>query len=607
VTTALPEQARQTRDRLAALLADLDPARAAEVAAELASRAPQPTVVVVGETKRGKSSLVNALLATPGLSPVDADVSTATYLVFEHAPTWSAQARYPGSVEPVTFDIAELPRWVSSGHELPAGRLPPDHVAVAGPVPLLARLTLVDTPGVGGLDSMHGAAARRAAESATALLFTVDASAPFTSGELAFLAELADHVETVLFALTKVDAYRGWQRVLDDDRALLAAHAPRFADAPFWPCSARLAELATTGNPEHAALLRRTSGIGELQAAVQETVVGRSVMLREANALRTLATALRGQAAGLDAKCRALSGGAEQAAALRARRDELTAARRTETRGWQVKLRGEIQRARVESGHEVSRGMRDVQSWFRQAIDAADRNALADLPGLLDAALRQATGRLSAELGNRLTRVANVVLADLFTAAERAEIMARVARTEPPVVLRPPERRPPNAEDRLLVFMGVTGGFGAARVAALPLAGLGVLSLNPLVLPVTVVVGLGAGWWLARTRRHGADKQHLKQWLTEAIADTRSTMDQLVAEQLIDAEQQLALALDDALAQRIDTIDAELRDTDRAMKLADGERARQLARQRGKLTEVTSGLAEADGLLERIRALRDRR
>jgi hypothetical protein len=129
--------------------------------------------------------------------------------------------------------------------------------------------------------------------------------------------------------------------------------------------------------------------------------------------------------------------------------------------------------------------------------------------------------------------------------------------------------------------------------------------LNPFVLPVTIVIGLGAGWWMARTRRHTADKQHMKQWLTEAIADARSTMDQLAAAQLIDAEQQLSLALDDALGRRIDAIEAELREVAATLRLADGERTRRLASAGRRLTEVQRGRERIEGLLIEIRALRD--
>ncbi|HWE89757.1 MAG TPA: dynamin family protein, partial [Pseudonocardiaceae bacterium] len=366
MSTNLPDVVRQTREQLLGLLRAVDPDAATWVADGHDHRPDRPTVVVVGETKRGKSSLVNALLAEPGRSPVDTDVATATYLVFGHAERWSAQACYPGQLAPVAFDSAELVHWVSARHELPAGQLPPRYVRVDGPNPLLSRLTLVDTPGVGGLDSMHGELAKEAAAGATALLFTVDAAAPLSAGELAFLAEVGDRVETVVFALTKTDAFRGWRQVLDANRQLLAEHAPRFARATFHPCSPRLFEMAgSAANPDAAAMLRERSGIGALQSAVQELVVGRSAMLAEANTLRALDTALASTAATLAGQSRALAGGADEATALRERRDQLAAARKSAARGWQVRLRGEIQRARVEVGHEVGRQMRDVQSWFR--------------------------------------------------------------------------------------------------------------------------------------------------------------------------------------------------------------------------------------------------
>ena len=58
---------------------------------------------------------------------------------------------------------------------------------------------------------------------------------------------VGDRVETVVFALTKTDQYRGWRQVLDADQALLAEHAPRFADATFYPVSSRMFEHGRPG------------------------------------------------------------------------------------------------------------------------------------------------------------------------------------------------------------------------------------------------------------------------------------------------------------------------------------------------------------------------
>ncbi|MDT8910530.1 dynamin family protein [Amycolatopsis sp. PS_44_ISF1] len=601
----LPAQVQAAREQLTAFVREADPQAAKWVDEVRRARPGKPSVVVVGETNRGKSSLVNALLGMPGLSPVDADVATATYLVFEHGEGWGAQACYPGQLAPVPIPLPELVDWVSATHELPAGQIPPRYVEVSGPVPLLERLTVVDTPGVGGLDSLHGELAKEAAAGATALLFVVDASAPFTSTELQFLRDVGDRVETVVFVLAKVDGFRGWREILEADRRLLAEHAPRFADAVFHPVSARVFETAAKApNPQVAAMLREKSGVAAVQVALQELLVGRSAMLAEANTLRALSSALGAIKAKLRAESRALSAGEAEAEQLRARRDQLQAERRTSTRGWQLKLRGEVQRTRVEVGHESSRQMRDAQTHFRRGIEAAKREELAALPPQVDIALQTTSQRISMLLSQRLNHVTNVALSELFSAEELDVIRAQFARAGgPPVVLRPPDKKPPTAEDRLLVFMGISGGVGGAKIAALPLAGVAVL--NPVVLPATIIIGLGAGWWMARTRKHAADKQHLKQWLVEAIADARSTLDQLVAEQLIEAEQQLSMALDEALTRRIEAIEAELKEVDRTIKMGAQERARKIAVVSKRLREASEGRDRAESLLARIRALRE--
>jgi len=601
----LPQQVAQTRDKLLALLKETEPESAQWVEEIRGKRRKKPSVVVVGETNRGKSSLVNALIDTPGLSPVDAEVATATYLVFGHAEEWHARACYPGQLAPVPVDIAKLVNWVSAAHELPDGELPPRYVEVDGPSELLDKLILVDTPGVGGLDSVHGELAIEAAASATSLLFVVDASAPFTLGELNFLANVGERVETVVFALSKVDQFRGWRQVLEANQALLAEHAPRFAGATFHPVSSRMYEMAGKApSPEAAEMLKERSGVAELQQALRSLLVGRSAMLGEANTLRALSSALGELKVKLDNERRALTTGEAEAELLRARKEELTSERRSSTRGWQVKLRSEIQRARLENAHEVSRQMRDLQSWFRQAIDTADRDKLKELPGQVDAAMQMVSGRISQSVSVRLNQVADTVLSELFSADELEVIRSQFARSgQSQVVLRAAEKRLPTAEDKLLVFMGVSGGFGAGKMAVLPIAG---AVAAPILLVPTIIIGLGAGWWIARTRKHTADKQHMKLWLNESIADSRSTLDQLVSEQLIDAESQLSLALDDALGKRIAGIEEQLREVDKALRLDVSERQKLVTVVNKRLTDVVAGRDRAEKLLASIRSVRDK-
>jgi hypothetical protein len=167
-------------------------------------------------------------------------------------------------------------------------------------------------------------------------------------------------------------------------------------------------------------------------------------------------------------------------------------------------------------------------------------------------------------------------------------------------VLSPPGARPSSAEDTLLVAVGFSGGLGIGRLAALPLAELGVTTA-PLVLPVSIVLGLGAGWWMARTRRHTADKAHLVQWVSDVLAEARGVLDQTVAEQMIDAEQRLALAMEQALARRLAGIEEELQQVDRALRMERAERDRAIDAGRTRLAEVAAQRAQVTAVLDRIR------
>ena len=83
-------------------------------------------------------------------------------------------------------------------------------------------------------------------------------------------------------------------------------------------------------------------------------------------------------------------------------------------------------------------------------------------------------------------------------------------------------------------------------------------------------------------------------------------LDQAVAEQMIDAEQQLSLALDDALGRRLAAIEDELREVDRSLRMDAAERNAALDCVCSRLTEVRAGRAKVMALLHSIRELRDR-
>ncbi|MBE7161732.1 MAG: dynamin family protein [Williamsia herbipolensis] len=601
----LPQAIRQWRDQAVAWVRQSD----AETAGMLA-RARRPTglprVVVVGETNRGKSSLVNALLGTPNLSPVDAGLATATYVQLSRpqpdTDPGRAVAHFGPGMADISFPLAELPTWATMGSAMDADRdlPPPRWIGVSVPSPLLDSVVLIDTPGVGGLVPGHADLAAEAAAGATALLFVVDASSPFSRGEIAFLQTVADRVDTVHFVVTKTDAFRGWREIVAADQELLAQHVPRFTDAPFHPVSSTLAAAADAQrDPSIAEVIRAQSGIADLRAVLVDDVAARASLLADANTIRAAVAVVSGELARLSSQRRALTSGAEHVADLRQRKDDLLERRRSGGgRSWQVILRAQIQRARVDLTHETAREVREASNLFRGSIDAADADQLRELPFHIDAYSQSMTARAHHRLLGAMNQIVTSVLTDLFTPQELAGLAGQLAtRPYAPLTTRGPERTK-STDDTIMSLAG--GGIGLTLGSLVRMGAGAVLpaAFGVVLLPVSLALGGAAAFLMVRSRRRVQDKAHLKQWLMEVLSEAKAQIDQNIAEQFIEADEQLTLALDDVLTRQVAAIDAEIRDVDGALKLDASDRA---ARTRAIVERARIGVSVVSSGEELIR------
>jgi len=192
--------------------------RLREVLASLDDRAFH--VVVVGEFKQGKSSLVNALLSA-AVCPVDDDIATAVPTFIRHGEEGSAEVVYTPEDDsdldtPLDRESIPLDRigsFVTEGRS--SGRRI-QTVEISLPRKLLARgIVVVDTPGVGGLGSSHGTLTLGALPMADAVVFVSDASQEYTRTEIDFLRQAQGFCPNIVCALTKIDFYPSWRRIRD--------------------------------------------------------------------------------------------------------------------------------------------------------------------------------------------------------------------------------------------------------------------------------------------------------------------------------------------------------------------------------------------------------
>ncbi|HLU46245.1 MAG TPA: dynamin family protein [Natronosporangium sp.] len=330
---------------------------------------PSTHVVVVGEFKQGKSSLVNALVGAK-VCPVDDDIATAVPTYVRHGEQPAAQLLFdtePPRREPIPLE--EVRSWVTERAE-PAGtdQPVPDGVEIRLPRKLLAGgLVLVDTPGVGGLGSTHAAASLAAASMADALLFVTDASQELTRSELEFLRQAKQMCDTVVCVLTKIDFYPFWRKIRD----LTAGHLRGELAAPVIAVSSSLRARAVAAND---AALNRESGFTELVKFLSERIGDRT------------ADKLAGEAAGevvavctqLEAQFEAERAALADPAAAQQVVDELTRvtqrveALKQAAARWQQTLSDGVADLNSDIEHDLRRRIRDVIQEADAAIEESD-------------------------------------------------------------------------------------------------------------------------------------------------------------------------------------------------------------------------------------------
>ncbi|QSB13631.1 dynamin family protein [Natronosporangium hydrolyticum] len=324
-------------------------------------------VVVVGEFKQGKSSLVNALVGA-NVCPVDDDVATAipTHIRFGAEPA-AQLLRHgdPPQREPIPMEQVRqvvLEDQADDTAEGVAG------VEVRLPRQLLSSgLVMVDTPGVGGLGSLHAAASVAAASMADALVFVTDAAQELTRSELDFLHQARQMCGTVICVLTKTDLYPQWRKIRDLDTEHLRDHL----DLPIIPVSSTLRLRAVAANDKE---LNTESGFPELVRFLTQRVSGGAANRIAAQAAVSVVEVCEQIESQFEAERAALADPAAAAQVV----DELTAVKqrveavKTAAAKWNQTLSDGVADLTADIDHDLRARIRRVIEEADDAIEAID-------------------------------------------------------------------------------------------------------------------------------------------------------------------------------------------------------------------------------------------
>jgi hypothetical protein len=192
-------------DRVARLAAELDASDAAQDARALAERVREGRfyVTCIGQFKRGKSTLLNALVGDAVL-PAGVIPVTAAITILRFGEKKSARVELEGGRR-LSIDPGEIISFVAE-EKNPDNEKGVLAVEVFLPSPLLASgMCLVDTPGLGSVHAANTAATRAFVPHIDAALVVLGADPPITGEELGLVEEVARDIPHLIFVLNKAD------------------------------------------------------------------------------------------------------------------------------------------------------------------------------------------------------------------------------------------------------------------------------------------------------------------------------------------------------------------------------------------------------------------
>ena len=547
------------------------------------------TVVVMGEVKRGKSSLVNALIAQPDLLPVDVLTCTSAPIrvAVSHDGPVVPQVTLVRGTEREMILATELARWVTvdgvgslqgnTNAGLEEAQDPPSSAEISVRYPEMDGITVVDTPGVGGLDKRAVTAALQEARHAGVLLMVCDASTPITAPEMDILRQAHDSVGGVIVAVTKTDKNtRRWRAIVEDNKRLISSHMG--IDVPVVGVSSlRALDAARCIDPARRAELERRSGIAQLRSQLRAQLRQPAAMGQRA-ALQSITTTLTGIAKTVRDDIRLL---AESSTAVEQLETEKTTLERLreESSEFEQRFQRDLAVARTRVTEGLDKALEEVRHEWTQQINADSLRVLRSKPQVFTSQIETELAVVMEDTVGAMVEEISELASALFPDRQEliAEIMGTTVASLTPAEVsgHEVEKKTKDIIDPSVLMMGMIGsGALAAIIPVAPLAG-------------AVWVGVNLGY---RAMRNG--KQHLITWLRETTASVRTATTRMLDTLITTARTDVMLRYRADLRTKIKELHGRIDQAREAARESEGERQERSARLTRNVQIIEATIAE---------------
>ncbi|WP_306901562.1 dynamin family protein [Arthrobacter sp. B1I2] len=561
---------------------------------------PSIRVIVVGEFKQGKSKLINALVNAP-VCPVDDDIATSVPTIVRYGEPASAAVLVPapekppgeaagdgvdGSVERRPVDLSELPALVSEqGNPGNVRKLAAAEVCLPRRI-LTGGLTIIDSPGVGGMGSTHTLTTLTALPTADAMLLVSDASQEYTEPELRFLRQAMRITPSVAAVLSKTDLYPDWRRVEELDRTHLEQVAP---DIPLFPLSA---DLRLEASRLQDSELNQESGFPGLVAHLRNEVVGKAQRIQRRSVSQDLLSVTDNLRLSLQSELEALEnpGGTPQIlAALEQAKTEADDLRKRSAR-WQLTLSDGINDLIADMEYDLRDRLRRIQREAETAIDQGDPGPVwMEFSQWLEECVAAAVSDTFVWTSERSQWLAAQV-AEHFAADDVSLPVLHVSDSGDALdpVDQMPDLDPGRVNPVQKVLIGMRGSYGGVLMFGLLTGIFGMALINPL--------SVGAGLLLGRKAYREDKETRLKRRQGEAKALVRRQLDDVtfqVGKQLKDRLRLVQRTIRDHFTEIADEYHRSLSDSVAAAQKAASSYAQE---KEGRIRDIKAELTKVDAL-----------
>ena len=547
------------------------------------------TVVVMGEVKRGKSSLVNALIAQPDLLPVDVLTCTSAPIrvAVSHDGPVVPQVTLVRGTEREMILATELARWVTvdgvgslqgnTNAGLEEAQDPPSSAEISVRYPEMDGITVVDTPGVGGLDKRAVTAALQEARHAGVLLMVCDSSPPITAPEMDILRQAHDSVGGVIVAVTKTDKNtRRWRAIVEDNKRLISSHMG--IDVPVVGVSSlRALDAARCIDPARRAELERRSGIAQLRSQLRAQLRQPAAMGQRA-ALQSITTTLTGIAKTVRDDIRLLAESSTAVEQLEAEKTTLERLRE-ESSEFEQRFQRDLAVARTRVTEGLDKALEEVRHEWTQQINADSLRVLRSKPQVFTSQIETELAVVMEDTVGAMVEEISELASALFPDRQEliAEIMGTTVASLTPAEVsgHEVEKKTKDIIDPSVLMMGMIGsGALAAIIPVAPLAG-------------AVWVGVNLGY---RAMRNG--KQHLITWLRETTASVRTATTRMLDTLITTARTDVMLRYRADLRAKIKELHGRIDQAREAARESEGERQERSARLTRNVQIIEATIAE---------------